>query len=273
MKTAIKTLAQLLLGRRRFFALQQRLRWRSSSFSEIDLIEEYFAGRAAPGFMLDVGARHGESLMFYQCRRWHVLAFEPDPANRTVLETRIDPAYVEILPMAVSNHEAQAVPFFASPESDGVSSLSAFLKTHREVTQVPLTTLSAVLATRPAIQSITYLKVDTEGHDFFVLEGFPWDRYLPEVVVCEFDDQKTVPLGYTWNNMGRYLLSKGYRVFASEWAPITRYGAKHTWVRWNEYPCQLKTPHGWGNFVAVRPSADLSRIGNYLKRITTHSAH
>jgi hypothetical protein len=35
-----------------------------------------------------------------------------------------------------------------------------------------------------AINKIDFLKIDTEGHDFFVLQGFDWDSHLhPDVII------------------------------------------------------------------------------------------
>jgi FkbM family methyltransferase len=266
MKEQLKELAFRLLGRRRVLALLDGRRKRSATFSEIDLLEEHFCSSPAPGVMIDVGAHHGESLMASQCAGWRVIAFEPDPVNRRVLEKRTDPAFVEILPLAVSDHEAPEIIFYASPESDGVSSLSAFLPSHREVTRVPLTTLRVVLSARPNVTRVDFLKIDTEGHDFFVLKGFPWERFQPEVVTCEFEDGKTKALGYDYREMGDYLVQRGYHVFVSEWAPIARYGATHLWIGWSEYPCAISDPAGWGNFVAFRPDTDLSAVSRYVAR-------
>ena len=272
MRKRLRSLAFRLLGRRRVYSLLMRLRPRSVHFSEIDLLEEHFAGIRGQGVMIDVGARHGESLMACQCRGWRIIAFEPDPANRAVLADKVDPRFVEIVPMAVSDHDAAAEPFFASPESDGVSSLTAFLASHREVARVPVTTLATALSGRSG-ETVDYLKIDTEGHDYFVLKGFPWDRFRPSVVACEFDDRKTVPLGYRYQDLGDYLVARGYEVFLSEWAPIERYGDVHSWRSWREYPCALQDANGWGNFLAFNPGTDLRRVRKYVARFESRNSH
>jgi len=55
---------------------------------------------------------------------------------------------------------------------------------------------------------VTFLKVDTEGFDLPVLRTFPWQANRPMVVVCEFEDHKTVPLGYTYRDMADFLVNK-----------------------------------------------------------------
>src|SRR3546814_10935540 len=96
----------------------------------------------------------------------------------------------------------------------------------RTDTLFPYTTLF-----RSDIDGVDFLKVDTEGHDLFVLQGFPWERFRPAVIECEFEDAKTVPLGYTFHDMARFLLAKGYRVLVSEWHPIIRSGVRPDWRR------------------------------------------
>jgi hypothetical protein len=99
---------------------------------------------------------------------------------------------------------------------------------------------------------VNVLKVDTEGFDLAVLEGFPWDRDLPDVVICEFEDRKTKPLGYTTSDLADFLVERGYQVWMSEWHPVVRYGIQHEWHRLALYPCEPSTSEAWGNFVAFR---------------------
>src|SRR3546814_18645662 len=126
---------------------------------------------------------------------------------------------------------------------------SAFHPSHVSKQVVDTTTLSDVLADAD-IDGVDFLKVDTEGHDLFVLKGFPWERFRPAVIECEFEDAKTVPLGYTFHDMARFLLEKGYRVLVSEWHPIIRYGVRHDWRRLVAYPCEISDAVAWGNILA-----------------------
>lgn len=267
MKHLFKTIAIAILGRELIYRWWRALRRTPKTFSEIDLIAKHFQGRKIPGIMLDVGAHHGESLEAFQNWGWRILAFEPDPSNRDVLMKRVDTRLVEVLPLAVADREEDQVPFYASVESDGISSLSAFRNTHRESARVRVTTLSTILKEKN-ITNVDYLKIDTEGHDLFVLKGFPWERVKPEVVVCEFEDSKTVSLGYDHKTLGEFLLTRGYKVYLSEWSPIVRYGESHTWRSWRSYPCVLQDTNGWGNFVAVHPECDESAMIQYVNNFT-----
>ena len=194
------------------------------------------------------------------------MAFEPDPQNRAKLVNNIDVSRIVLHDCAVGDKEDIEIPFFASPESDGISSLSAFRQTHKEVTRVRLTTLKRILM-EDNIDKIDFLKIDVEGHDLFVLRGFPWDRIKPDVVLCEFEDYKTVPLGYNYHDMGRLLEAQGYQVFLSEWHPIVRYGVTHSWRSLRRYPCELMDARGHGNFVAVRGKLDVRPFVHYLQKL------
>src|SRR3546814_15144947 len=70
------------------------------------------------------------------------------------------------------------------------------------------------------ISRIDFLKIDVEGFDFFVIKGIDWDGVTPDVILWEFEDAKTLPLGYSSRDAYSYLVHKGYQVTISEWHPI-----------------------------------------------------
>lgn len=213
-----------------------------------------------PGVGIDVGAHHGGSARHFLEMGWQIHAFEPDGDNRAVLERLWgDHPGITIDPRAVGEEPCPAHPFYASDESTGISGLSAFTRGHEEVGKVEVVTLGQIVRER-GVTAVDFLKVDTEGFDYFVLKGFAWEVCLPGVVLCEFDDAKTKPLGYTVHDMGRYLLDKGYRVFVCEWHPIIRYGIRHQFRRMAGYPSELVSPDAWGNLLAFRPSCDEARL-------------
>ena len=100
-----------------------------------------------------------------------------------------------------------------------------------------------------------------------VLQGVPWGRIKPSAILCEFEDFKTVPLGYDFHRMAGFLVNQGYAVFVSEWHPIIRYGISHDWHKFAKYPCELSSPKAWGNLLAFinEPPYDvISQIVNAL---------
>lgn len=206
------------------------------------------------GLMIDVGAHYGLSLLLFAESGWNVLGLEPDPNNREKLNAAVNELpNVKVDARAVSDHIQENVTFYSSDESSGISGLSSFHTSHKPSNTVNITTLTSLID-EYAIgdNTIDFLKIDTEGFDLFVLKGFPWQHSRPRIIVCEFEDAKTTPLGYTFNDIADYLVQHGYKLIISEWYPITRYGAVHDWRRFAEYPCELMDSNAWGNIIAAK---------------------
>jgi FkbM family methyltransferase len=238
-------------------------------WDEINLIADLFGKGSLNGaVMIDVGAHHGSALLPFLNMGWSVFAFEPDNKNREELHRRIDShEKIENLVLdtrCLGNKVIEGQPFFRSPQSTGISGLSSFHDTHSEEQSVDVTTLEVFFADRD-LENVDFLKIDTEGHDLFVLEGFPWERAKPAVIECEFEDNKTLTLGYTFYDLAEFLCNKGYRVWVSEWHPILRYGIQHDWNQFVEYPCSLRNDNGWGNLVAFRDTVDPSHLKQYIQ--------
>lgn len=242
-------------------------------YDETDCVSRLFDNELHGSIMIDVGAHHGHALFPFLEKGWRVFAFEPDDRNRAILEKRLERngdarSLVKLDSRAVSDQVRSGLAFYRSDQSTGISGLSAFHPSHVSKQIVDTTTLSEVLADED-IHDVDFLKVDTEGHDLFVLKGFPWQRFKPAVIECEFENAKTIPLGYTFHDMAEFLLLKGYRVYVSEWHPIVRYGVRHDWHRLAAYPCKLSNENAWGNILAFREPIDESAlataVGNLIK--------
>lgn len=234
---------------------------------ELDLIREAIGFSQSGDWMVDVGAHHGGSSHAFVDGGWRVLAFEPDPANRERAIARLghSPRFT-IDPRAVSDAPKTGVPLYSTQQSSGATSLAAFTPTHSECAIVEVTTLDVALSEHD-VDHIRVLKIDAEGFDKQVLDGFPWDRMRPSTVMCEFEDRKTLPIGYSTAELAELLIAKGYTVFASEWHPIVRYGVRHDWKRmfvWGE-----TRPHdeSWGNLIAFLYPADARAFKEVVRRV------
>jgi FkbM family methyltransferase len=247
-------------------------RTQKAHYDETDCIAQLFNTSLTGEVMIDVGAHHGYAHAPFLDRQWQIFAFEPDQSNRAKLLDRLAKhkhrALVTLDTRCVSNQSQKGVAFFTSKQSTGISGLSAFHETHKESQKVDITTLTEFFENRP-MPGIDFLKIDTEGHDLFVLQGYPWERGQPAVIECEFEDTKTVPLGYTYHDLARYLVDKGYQVYASEWHPIIRYGIRHDWRALMRYPCELADPKGWGNLLAFRDTIDEQALELAVKKVLT----
>ncbi len=234
-------------------------RERHAHWDETDGVANLFQQTLSGSTMIDVGAHHGTALAPFLDRGWKVFAFEPDDQNRAKLLERLakhkHKDFVSLDTRCVGNKSQKGASFFTSEQSTGISGLSDFHETHVEAQKVDITTLTEYFQGKP-MPAIDFLKIDTEGHDLFVLQGFPWEQGKPAVIECEFEDTKTVPLGYTFHDLAHFLIDKGYTVYVSEWHPIIRYGIRHDWRQLMRYPCELDDPKGWGNLLAFRDPID-----------------
>lgn len=238
--------------------------------------------RKGPDYvMLDVGAHFGAAAKHFHKLGWSIYCFEPDIANRSKLEMMFgNISGVTIDPRAVSDQPATDKSFFTSDESTGISGLHAFRDTHRETAKVDVTTVSEIID-ESKLDRIDFLKIDVEGLDLNVLKGVPWDLLRPEVIECEFEDAKTIPLGHTYRDIADYLIEHGYSVYLSEWHPIIHYGVRHQWRRLIRYPKNQVSPNSWGNIVAfindpgldAVQSAIYSCLSPSVKTVTSSSGN
>ena len=209
------------------------------------------------GVMLDVGAHRGGSLQKFAEAGWNVFAFEPDSENRKELTRAFGSrSNVVISDEAISDRVAQGVPFFASDESTGISGLSAFRETHREVARVNTVTLNEIVA-RHNLDTVDFLKADVEGFEMAVLRGLDFARVKPKAVEVEFEDSRAT--GHTSHDLACFLMQQGYTVYVSQWHPVERYGVTHSWECIRKYPCAIPED-SWGNllaFIQDPPAADL----------------
>ncbi len=208
--------------------------------------------------MIDVGAHFGTSFRSYLNLGWRVVAFEPDSTKHDKLKPYQANPLFTFYPAAVAENPRENVQFYTSPESTGIASLVPFRSSHQPSETVAVTTLRHELP-KLGINAIDYLKIDTEGYDLQVLQGHDWE-IKPEIIMCEFDEIKTRPQGFGHHKIGELLLSHGYVVYCSQWAPLVKYGSGHAWHSISHYPCDLHHPDAWGNYIAIRLDANLDTM-------------
>ncbi|MCR9269174.1 MAG: FkbM family methyltransferase [Hyphomonadaceae bacterium] len=244
------------------------------TLDETQVISTLFPDDKTLRIMLDVGAHRGHSAKHFVNRNWRVHCFEPDIDNReNHLRKKFgDRSNLTIDPRAVSDQPNEGVAFFTSEESSGISGLHAFRESHEKSNTVQVTTIEHIVE-EYKISKIDFLKIDVEGFDFSVLKGVPWDRIKPEVIECEYEDYKTVPMGHTWQDIADYLRARGYTVYVSEWHPIIRYGVAHDWRRVTAYPGIDIPSNSWGNLLAFREDPGIEKLQSaFSKSAKRHTA-
>jgi len=229
---------------------------------EVDIVLNLFrTGVLTPererGMMIDVGACKGGAFTDFAKMGWRVHAFEPNPPMHSYIKKRIRQlSGVTLNQLAVSEKSGEELPFYTSEESIGISSLSPFRDTHKPTAIVKTIRLDEYFG-KAGIEHADFLKVDTEGFDLMVLKSHDWEKVRPQAIVCEFEDFKTDKLGYSVEDLARFLMERGYKVYASEWHPITRYGGgEHRWRAFHRWQAGVLPKNSWGNLVAFRDPID-----------------
>lgn len=226
-------------------------------FSELDLILQFPFYRESKCILIDVGAHIGSSAKPFAQKGWQVIAFEPEPENRRQLENNLrNYPNVSIIAKAVSDQIGQDIPFYVSSQHWGIHSLKPFHHSHQSKLTVETVRLDTALK-ELGVKQVSLLKIDVEGADFLALQSFNFRKIQPEIVICEFMDERSQPnFGYSHHDIAFYMQKHGYHVFVSEWAPIKEYGRKgitsvpHKFLQCIDYP--LNHQPAWGNLIFVR---------------------
>ncbi|MCH7972146.1 MAG: FkbM family methyltransferase [Chloroflexi bacterium] len=149
--------------------------------------------------VLDIGANVGEVSGYYLDRGARVIAFEPNPHARQVLELNLgsDPK-MTIRNEAVGitsgtgrlylheNHLQDEVGW-----STGGSLLATKSNVSEDFIEVPVVDIIEVLQDLP---SIKVMKIDIEGTEYELIEKVLDSDYLPEYLVCESHHYKNPEL-------------------------------------------------------------------------------
>lgn len=176
--------------------------------SKISQIEVF----CKPGdYVLDIGANVGDWTLPFAERvgpSGRVLAFEPVPylaetVSKTAMVNKHE--WVEVHNVALGSEEGEA-PFSVEYGNSGGSRLGRLSGNFAPIS-VHVARLDDVLARRPDIDRIDFIKIDVEGHELEVLRGArkTLSRFLPPLVLeCGAEDNNArvamhdllVDLGY-----------------------------------------------------------------------------
>lgn len=244
---------------------------------EPELIAGMASARGGPseGMLVDVGAHTGLVSTMFLDLGWSVVAYEPDTSNRKAFERRVGAnGRVTLSSSAVSDKPSSSASFFTSSTSTGISTLAAFHDSHEPTAIVDVVTLAEDLRAR-SVERVDFLKIDIEGFDFFALKGFDWS-YKPRFVLYEFEDRKTVPLGYSLSDSSAYVADRGYHLVYSVWEPIVEYGTLHRWRGLFRTP-PPDAATCWGNVLCFGDEADaitcMKRFGTPTRRVLDQLRH
>lgn len=145
------------------------------------------------GFYVDVGAFHPtlfSNTYFFYLNGWQGINVEARPGSKALFD-KIRPRDVN-LEVGVSRERGSMTYYFIAEDSQMNSFSPDFLRqiemlehVHSQI-PVPTLPLAEILDQHlPAGQTIDFMNVDVEGHDYEVLASNDWQRFRPRIIVVE----------------------------------------------------------------------------------------
>lgn len=209
------------------------------------------------GRYIDVGANHpihdSVTKAFYD-RGWRGINIEPISSLHEQL-TLLRPEDINLC-CAISSENGRSQ-FFEVEDANGLSTmdnLQADIHAQAGYTiksySISIETLASTCSTH-GIQEIHFLKIDVEGAELQVLQGFPFDSLRPWVMVIEATQPNThTPTHTSWEHL---LLAHGYECVYFDGA--NRYYLSHLHPELS--PAFLTPPNALDNFIPYVPHKQL----------------
>jgi FkbM family methyltransferase len=159
-----------------------------------DLILKRIFNGKKNGFYVDVGAHHpkrfSNTFLFYKMG-WRGINIEPRPGSKKLFD-KYRKRDINIEAAISNSNENLTYYIFDEPalnSFDKELSLTRVENTKYKLLEeisIETKTLSEILYEYlPDNQQIDFLTIDTEGFDLMVLKSNNWDKYRPEVILCE----------------------------------------------------------------------------------------
>lgn len=167
-----------------------------SSAGEDMILRHMLGSEKMSGFYVDVGAFHPtlfSNTYFFYLNGWRGINVEARPGSKTLFD-KVRPRDVN-LEVGISRQRGELTYYFIAEDSPMNSFSPEFLQQIEMVeavrSKIPVSTLplAEVLDRHlPKGQSIDFLTVDVEGHDYEVLESNDWQRFRPRLIVVEDEE-------------------------------------------------------------------------------------
>jgi hypothetical protein len=201
------SLLRLVLGR--------HVKYSFAFTGEDRLLESLYKGKISEsGFYVDVGCNHpvflSNTYLFYR-RGWRGVCIDANQQliNKFKFYRPRDYAVCAL----VSNQKEQRM-FYQLTNSVLSTTETKMLDTYREEGQkieptvMETFSLTEIFDRAKAPHHIDILSIDTEEHDWPVLQSLDFEKYAPMIIVIEADD--FIPSEPNTNEIYRYLMKKGY---------------------------------------------------------------
>jgi FkbM family methyltransferase len=212
-----------------------------------------------PGMtVLDIGAHKGLYTLISSFKvgpDGYVFSFEPSSRERKRLKKhlRLNLCHnVKVFDLALGESAGRADFFVVQGTETGCNSLRPpDVKQPVQAVSVPVKSLDEVLSEQQ-IPTVDFIKLDVEGAELSVLKGAAnllSSTHRP-TILCEVQDQRTAPWGYSAGRIIEYLRSHAYSWFQLDETGILR-------------PLSTNRSHYDGNFVACPEESEPTL--NHLK--------
>jgi FkbM family methyltransferase len=147
-----------------------------------------------------------------------VVAIEANPKNVPLLAANValnSASQVAIEPIAVSDQPGQVVFWSHHSDSDGGIRAGRALGEELDNEFVVSAERLEVVAARQGLDRIKLLKIDTEGHELHVLQGFETylARHAVDFIVCELNLPGLAERGVDQHQLRAYVSQFGYETF------------------------------------------------------------
>ncbi len=165
------------------------------------------------GFYIDIGAYHpiidSVTKAFYD-RGWHGINVEPNPDCFNLL--KVDRVRDTNLNIAVGNFVGEVT--FYNVVDTGLSTIRSEYAEHAALAgfevqelNIPCSTLDVICSIYD-VQTVHFLKIDAEGAERDILQGFSFDRVRPWVLVIEACEPGT--MNNTYDEWEQLVITKEY---------------------------------------------------------------
>lgn len=168
-----------------------------------------------PRTILDIGAADGTPDLYRAFPNAHLVAFEPIREQLEQLRASLGGRPCELMPLAIGSSEGE---LHLSVDPTNLLKSSFHSRTHLTVSPgstvtrpVPLRKLDAI------VQECNWpppyaLKIDTEGHELDVLLGATQTLSKTVVLYCETSVGPRFQGGYTFSDVARLLIDRGFEL-------------------------------------------------------------
>ncbi len=163
------------------------------------------------GYFIELGGGNGISLsntlFFERTLQWDGICIEPNPAFRDAIRSN---RTCNISYNCVSDIDNVEIDFAACGLLSGIVETAESETIKDNIIKVKTKTLKRILDEFNAPKTIDYLSLDVEGHEYRILQSFPFDEYQINCITVEHNEPHH---GSEKRNKIRKLLEENRYVF------------------------------------------------------------